>query len=178
MSEEGNNHEEVLRRAAENTELSLALRRACQAALRSDLAVRTAHDWLALDARVSALRQALDEASNKIKAAEAERDYLVRRNLTLVEVRTELCYRMGHIVPGNVHLEALLKIIDKGGRRGENNFKATEAEREHLVSGNQLLLRVKREIDWRIEIGLNSNGHLEAIKKFIDLNLAPTEGKP
>jgi hypothetical protein len=121
MSEEGNNHEAVLRRAAENTELSLDLRRACQAALRSDLAVRTAHDWLALDARVSALRQDLDEASNKIKAA--------------------------------------------------------EAEREHLVSGNQLLLRVRREIDWRIEIGLNSNGHLEAIKKFIDLNLAPTEVK-
>jgi hypothetical protein len=121
MSEEGNNHEAVLRRAAENTELSLALRRACQAALRSDLAVRAAHDWLALDARVSALRQALDEASSKIKAA--------------------------------------------------------EAEREGLVHKSQLLLRVMREINCRIEHGATSNGHLEGILRLIEANLVPTEAK-
>jgi hypothetical protein len=122
MSEDGTNHEEVLRRAAENTELSLALRRACQAAVMSHPKTSRLGDWLALDARVSALRQALDEANSKLQAALDDRAHLVRRN--------------------------------------------------------QLLLRVRNEINWRIESGLTSNGNLEAIKKFIDANIEFQGVKP
>jgi hypothetical protein len=65
MSEDGTNHEEVLRRAAENTELSLALRRACQAAVMSNTKTSRLGDWLELDARVSALKEQRDEARQR-----------------------------------------------------------------------------------------------------------------